>query len=265
MKIGKKVLFVVGLLVIFAGFSLTPKIAIAEKVVDEQGNYIELSDKDGSFSQGIQGNSIYSIDDDNLLQTIQNTNFNGKRDIPKLHYRFPGINTAQDIYDRFPTISHQNIQNILSETPSEKANAFRIHLFDFNSTPYESFWINSIPYKTILHSKNITVYNETGKNSINDDLRYTFDQWEKVYPVHFNLVNDPNNAEIVVTSNSTQTKRLENGFDGLFTIISTYDSYLVKGEVTISPELASKNGYDRSRRHTIMHEFGHILGLPDLG
>ncbi|WP_157023279.1 hypothetical protein [Companilactobacillus ginsenosidimutans] len=260
-----KLASIVAVLIATFTVQITSSNVNAQKVIDDQGNTIELTNKDGYFTRNeYYGKYPYTHEDDDLLQTIQSEKFHGLKDLSKLHEQFPGVYTMRDIYNRFPTMFHEMLDYIMSGDPGYKGqNAYHYYLFDLNTDKSLYFNSTSVRYTTILHPNDITVYNETKNPEVVDDIKSAFTQWEKVYPVHFRLVNSPNDARITI--NDSSTNPLDNGLDGKYTIDDTYQEILIKCHITLSSDLVNQAGYSSARRHTILHEFGHVFGLADLG
>ncbi len=121
-------------------------------------------------------------------------------------------------------------------------------------------------YAAILKPSNITVYNETKQDNVKRAIQKAMDGWSRNNNIGFSFVDNPKEARIIVrgVNSSDNSLQFEQDIDALYQVTSTYYGCLLQGEIIVSPRIQSLPTDDPILNHSIVHEFGHVLGVPDL-
>ncbi|WP_164507275.1 hypothetical protein [Companilactobacillus furfuricola] len=113
----------------------------------------------------------------------------------------------------------------------------------------------------------MTVYNQTGNKNVTFALEYGFKQWNKDPRFHFRMVDNPEDAKVVVTDlqhSQSRSKQFESDYDAFFSANIVYKNVLIQGEITLSDKTLSMDKNDPKLLHTVVHKLGHSIGRPDL-
>ncbi|AKP67616.1 hypothetical protein [Companilactobacillus ginsenosidimutans] len=120
-------------------------------------------------------------------------------------------------------------------------------------------------YSAILKPSNITVYNQTGRKDVTNAINQAAINWNDTPGVHFRLVSSPKDARVIIrqTNGNDSDVYFEQATDAVFNVTETYAQCLVQGDVILSSDLL-KSQDKKKLVHAVTHEFGHVLGMPDL-
>lgn len=128
------------------------------------------------------------------------------------------------------------------------------------------FFTSSI-YGSIVKPKDITVYNATKNNRVNDALKISINEWKKDQRFHFRIVDNPQEARIILTDtnlNPEFEKNFEKNINGTFVPTQVYNEVLLKGYIVLSPDIEKDSTSDTKLTHDVMHEVGHVIGRRDI-